>query len=76
MDGADLLLPKLTAGTILADKGYDADKRVIDLLQSQGKTAVIPPKRNRIAPREYDKGLFVLTLEKGDSGKLGLASHT
>ena len=58
MDGADLLLPKLTAGTILADKGYDADKRVIDLLQSQGKTAVIQPKRNRIAPREYDKDLY------------------
>jgi transposase len=58
LDGADLLLPKLTADTILADKGYDADKRVIDLLQSQGKTAVIPPKRNRIAPREYDKDFY------------------
>jgi transposase len=27
-------------------------------LQSQGKTAVIPPKRNRITPREYDKDLY------------------
>ena len=58
LDGADLLLPKLTANTILADKGYDADQRVIELLQSQGKTAVIPPKRNRVAPREYDRDLY------------------
>jgi transposase len=58
LDGADLLLPKLATDTILADKGYDADKRVIDILQSQGKTAVIPPKRNRITPREYDKDLY------------------
>jgi transposase len=58
LDGADLLLPKLTAETVLADKGYDADRRVIELLQSQGKTAVIPPKRNRIAPREYDRDLY------------------
>ena len=58
LDGADLLLPKLTADTVLAEKGYDADKRVIDLLQSQGKTAVIPPKRNRITPRDYDKDLY------------------
>jgi transposase len=58
LDGADRLLPKLTADTLLADKGYDADKRVIELLQSQGKTAVIPPKRNRITPREYDKDLY------------------
>jgi transposase len=58
LDGADLLLPKLAADIVLADKGYDADKRVIDILQSQGKTAVIPPKRNRITPREYDKDLY------------------
>jgi transposase len=37
LEGADLLLPKLAADIILADKGYDADKRVIELLQSQYK---------------------------------------
>ena len=58
LDGSDLLWPKLTAQTILADQGYDADKRVIDPLIAQGKTAVIPPKSNRIAPREYDKDLY------------------
>jgi len=55
LDGSDLLLPTLTAQTILADKGYDADRRVITPLTAQGKTVVIPSKSNRITPREYDK---------------------
>lgn len=42
----------------MGDKGYDADKRVIQLLQERGKTVVIPPKRNRKHPREYDKELY------------------
>jgi transposase len=58
LDGADVLLPELVTDTVLADKAYDADKRVIDPLQAQGKTAVIPPKRNRTTPREYDKELY------------------
>ncbi|WP_442949178.1 hypothetical protein [Nostoc sp.] len=43
------------ADTVLADKGYDADERVIERLQAQGKTAVIPPKRNRSRPHDYDR---------------------
>ena len=35
--GADKLLPGLVADTLLADKGYDADERVIKSLQAQGK---------------------------------------
>jgi len=58
LDGADVLLEKMAANTLLADKGYDADKRVIEPLKQQGKTAVIPPKRNRTQPREYDKALY------------------
>ena len=58
LDGADALLPNLVADTVLADKAYDANKRVIEPLQAQGKTAVIPPKRNRTTPREYDKALY------------------
>ncbi len=53
--GADVLLDNLT---LLADKGYDADERVIERLEKQGKTAVIPPKRNRSTQREYDKHLY------------------
>ena len=58
LEESDLLLPKLTAQTILADRGYDADRRVIEPLMAQGKTVVIPSKRNRIVPREYDKDLY------------------
>lgn len=53
-----MLLEGLSADTLLADKGYDADKRVIERLEGQGKTAVIPPKRNRKTPRNYDRELY------------------
>lgn len=58
LDGADVLLEEMAADTLLADKGYDADERVIKRLEQQGKTAVIPPKRNRTTPRDYDKDLY------------------
>lgn len=58
LDGADVLLEDLEAETLLADKAYDADQRVIEPLEAEGKTIVIPPKRNRKQPREYDKELY------------------
>jgi len=44
--------------TVLADKGCDADERVIKPLRAAGKEIVIPPKRNRKEPRPYDKELY------------------
>ena len=58
LDGADKLLPHLVADTLLADKANEADERVIERLEAKGKTAVIPPKRNRKQQREYDKELY------------------
>ena len=58
LDESDLLLPKLTAQTILADRGYDTDKRAIERLIAQGKTAVIPSRCHRITPRDYDEDLY------------------
>ena len=58
LDGADVLLPQLEANIVIADKGFDADQRVLELLQQAGKQAVIPPKANRKAKREYDKELY------------------
>ena len=49
--GADTLVPGMEAEALLADKAYDADKRVIEPLEAAGKTAVIPPKKNRKSPR-------------------------
>jgi transposase len=48
----------VTAEIVIADKAFDADKRVIDPLHKAGKTAVIPPKSNRKNPRPYDKQLY------------------
>src|SRR4051812_8733496 len=47
---ADHLLPDMEADTLIADKTFDADKRVIEPLSAAGKTAVIPPKSNRKQP--------------------------
>ena len=58
LDGADELLPQIEAEIVLADKGFDADERVLIPLQKAGKTAVIPPKANRKVQREYDKELY------------------
>ncbi len=56
--GADHLLPTMEADMLLADKAYDADERVIDLLHAAGKTAVIPPKANRTIARDYDRDTY------------------
>jgi len=56
--GADHLLPTMKAGMLLADKAYDADERVIAVLDSAGKTAVIPSKASRKIARDYDKEIY------------------
>lgn len=43
---------------MIADKGFDADERVIEPLTRTGRIAVIPPKRNRKVAREYDKEIY------------------
>jgi transposase len=58
LEGADVLLPALAAPIVIADKGYDADQRVLRPLAQAGKTAVIPPKANRTTSRGYDKDLY------------------
>lgn len=48
----------MRACTLLADKAFDADKRVIEPLAAAGKIAVIPPKSTRKIQRTYDKELY------------------
>jgi transposase len=57
-EGADVLLSVLEAPIVIADKGYDADERVLQPLAQAGKTAVIPPQANRKTQRAYDKDLY------------------
>ncbi len=56
--GADALLPQMAADRLIADKAYDADARVLQPLAGAGKTAVIPPPANRLAPRDFDRDLY------------------
>ncbi len=58
LDGADALIDEIEAGILIADKGYDADERVINRLEAASITPVIPSKSNRKAPREYDRTLY------------------
>lgn len=58
LEGADALLPGMTADTLIADKAFDADERVIEPLRKAGKTIVIPSKSNRTVKRPYDEELY------------------
>ncbi|BAP57968.1 transposase [Thioploca ingrica] len=58
LQGADALLPEISAATVRADKGYDALAQVIEPLEQSGKTVVIPPQSNRKTRRCYDKELY------------------
>ena len=54
MKGADLLIGE-TIGMkrVIADRGYDAN-RIRAALREQGTTSVIPGRRNRKRPIQYD----------------------
>ena len=42
---------------VIADKGYDGDA-LVTAIEARGAEAVIPPKKNRIVLRAYDKHLY------------------
>ncbi len=56
--GADHLLPEVQADTLIADKAFDAEERVLQPPAAAGKAAVIPPKANRRSPRDFDRHLY------------------
>src|SRR4051794_38705737 len=56
--GADALLPELEAETLIADKAFDTDQRVLEPLAEAGKAAVIPPRKSRTTPRAFDTDLY------------------
>ena len=58
LNSADALLPLMQADILLADKAYDADRRVIEPLRVAGKTPIIPSKANRKIQRSYDKEIY------------------
>jgi transposase len=55
---ADHLLPTVAAGTLIADKAFDADEHVIKPLANAGRTTVMPSKANRKVALVYDRDLY------------------
>ena len=54
---ADALIEGYEPQALIADKGYDSDP-LIESVTAQGIEAVIPPKKNRLVQREYDRHLY------------------
>ena len=53
------LIEGIDAEYLLADKGYDSDA-LVEKVEKNGMTAVIPPRKNRKKQRDYDKYLYKL----------------
>jgi transposase len=58
LEGADVLLAGTPAKTVIADKAYDAQARLVEPLEQAGKAIVIPSIRTRKQPRNYDRHLY------------------
>ena len=56
---ASKLIEGITAEHLLADRGYDTNA-IVEQAKIQGMKPVIPPKKNRLIQREYDKELYKL----------------
>ena len=56
--GADVLLADMQGEMLIADKAFDADKRVIEPMTAAGKAVVIPPRANRRTLRSYDRDIY------------------
>lgn len=54
---AEELLFGMEAKAVLADKGYNS-KKIEALIKEMNSEVVIPPKKNAIKPRNYDKHLY------------------
>ncbi len=54
IDCAHDLITDMPCAALVADKGYDANALVMSI-EASGAQAVIPPRSNRIAPRQYDR---------------------
>ena len=54
---APALIQGLAAQAVVGDKGYDADE-FVGIIEAQGAQAVIPPRKHRTHPRDYDRHLY------------------
>ena len=52
------LLAGVQTAEVLADRGYDADAPIAHIEQRMQAVATIPPKKNRVAPRDCDYAAY------------------
>ncbi|ACP21027.1 hypothetical protein Aasi_1750 [Candidatus Amoebophilus asiaticus 5a2] len=57
LQGADILVEKVNASALLADKDYYAQKRVLASLQESNRVVVIPSKTNHKNKGYYDRSI-------------------
>ena len=57
MTQAEALIEGHEAGAVIADKAFDSDA-LVRAVERRGAEAVIPPKKNRRSPRDYDRHLY------------------
>lgn len=57
IDCAAALIKNLPTRAVVADKGYDAD-HFVTRIEATGAEVVIPPRSNRLAPRQFDRHLY------------------
>ena len=58
LEWADVLLAQTAAETVITNKDYDAQARVLELLPAQGKGVVIASCSSKKAARDYDPHLY------------------
>jgi len=54
---AEALMAGQDPGAVIAAKAYDSDA-LVRSIEGGGAEAVIPPKKNRVVERSYDKHLY------------------
>lgn len=55
---ASALMDGLEFDALIADKGYDSNELLQVITEVHQAEAVIPPRRNRKEPRDYDRHLY------------------
>jgi transposase len=60
---AGALIDGFEPQVLIADKGYDSDT-LLESVRAKGIEAVIPPKKNRLVQREYDRHLYRETFDR------------
>ena len=57
MSQAEALIRGIPAEHVIADKGYDSDA-FVEAIEAGGAKAIIPPRWNRLHPRELDAHMY------------------